>query len=197
MRRGSHVLAFWSSTQTLVALSSAEAELNGLAKCIGQSLHLKSALHEMRQPTRLLVHTDASAARGILLRKGPGKLKHLQIRQFGFQQAVASGDLDLIKVPRSQNFSDGLTHGISRLELEKFLESMSLVSDWRQAYRSEVATSMGGLPHVAMLAEGGCLCHPQGSGPFNSQIHHDCMRQTSSPSSPLGCIRNPLAQVTS
>ena len=56
------------------------------------------------------MRTDASAAVGILSRQGTGRIKHLQIRQMWLQEKVKDQDLKLIKIPRSINVADLLTH---------------------------------------------------------------------------------------
>merc|ERR1711873_311871 len=69
-------LSFWSKTQSNIALSSGEAELNSSVKAISESLgviHLYDALFHERLETN--VHVDSSACKGMLLRSGAGKVK--------------------------------------------------------------------------------------------------------------------------
>jgi len=71
--RGSHLLAHWSSTQSTVALSSAEAELNALIKGASESLGLLNMLKAMGKDFQCQIFTDSSAAKGIIHRLGCGK----------------------------------------------------------------------------------------------------------------------------
>ena len=105
---GSHTLAHWSSTQTVVALSSAEAELNSAVKIISESLGVRNMFLAAGKSKKIVVKTDSSACKGILHREGCGKVKHLEARQLWTQQHVASVDVQYL--PRDLNASDVLTH---------------------------------------------------------------------------------------
>ena len=67
----------WSTTQAVVALSSAEAELYALLKATSQTLGLVSLASDFGLELSAKVRTDASAALGIVNRQGLGKLTHL------------------------------------------------------------------------------------------------------------------------
>ena len=77
---GQHCLKMWSSTQATVALSSAEAELYALTKGAAQGLGMTALLHDFGPTATVTVHTDASAAIGIVRRAGLGKLRYLNVR---------------------------------------------------------------------------------------------------------------------
>ena len=74
---GSHCLKSWASTQTVVALSSGEAEFYGIVKGGSQGLGARGILGDLGVTVGIVIHTDASAARGIALRKGLGKVRHI------------------------------------------------------------------------------------------------------------------------
>ena len=107
---GKHTLMHWSSTQTIVSLSSAEAELNAAVKMISEALGVRNMYQEFGMPKAVVVKTDSSACNGILHREGCGKVKHLETRQLWTQARVASKAVDVQKVPRAENVSDCLTH---------------------------------------------------------------------------------------
>ena len=69
----------WSSTQAIVALSSAEAELYALTKGAAQALGVMSLLADFGVELTGAMHTDASAAIGIIRRKGLGKMRDLNV----------------------------------------------------------------------------------------------------------------------
>ena len=58
----------------------------------------------------LELRTDASAARGVILRQGVGEVRHLQVKQLWLQENVAAGELTIVKIPRAQICADALTH---------------------------------------------------------------------------------------
>ena len=70
---GQHLVHHWSSTQSVVALSSMEAELNALVKGTAETMCLKHMLSECGAEPRAYVCTDSSAAHGALHVKDVGK----------------------------------------------------------------------------------------------------------------------------
>ena len=62
---GAHVIKTWSSTQVSLALSSGEAEFNGVVRGAGVGLGYKSLLRDLGIAIPLRVWTDSSAAIGI------------------------------------------------------------------------------------------------------------------------------------
>ena len=112
---GSHGIKSWSSTQTSIALSSGEAEFNGVVRGAGIGLGYQSLLRDLGISVPLRVWTDSSAAVGICSRQGLGKLRHLDTHTLWVQQAVRSRRLDLRKVAGEANPADLFTkHSISR-----------------------------------------------------------------------------------
>ena len=78
--RGQHLLLHWARTQQVVSLSSAEAELHSLSKCASEGLAAAIMATEFGTTMKLRLHTDASAAKGIIMRLGCGKVKHLDVK---------------------------------------------------------------------------------------------------------------------
>ena len=103
---GSHCLKSWSSTQATVALSSAEAELYAFTKGAAQGLGLMTMLADFGTAVECTVHTDASAAIGIVRRAGLGKLRHLNVRYLWLQDQVKAEALGLEKVAGADNPAD-------------------------------------------------------------------------------------------
>ncbi len=117
---GSHVVKSWSSTQTSVALSSGEAEFNGVVRGAGAGLGFQSLLRDLGQNLPLRVWTDSSAAMGICSRQGLGKLRHLDTHTLWVQQAVRSKRMDLVKIAGDVNPADMFTkHSLTRERLMK------------------------------------------------------------------------------
>ncbi len=115
---GQHTIKHWSSTQTSVALSSGEAEFNGVVRGAGQGLGYQALLGDLGVNVPLRVWTDSSAAIGICSRQGLGKLRHIDAHLLWVQQAVRSGRVDLRKIDGEKNPADLLTkHSLSRDKL--------------------------------------------------------------------------------
>ena len=123
---GVHPVKSWSSTQTSVALSSGEAEFNGVVRGAGVGLGYQSLLRDLGIHLKLRVWTDSSAAVGICSRQGLGKLRHLDTHTLWIQQAVRSKRVDLRKVAGEVNPADLFTkHSLTRerlIDLSKLYE---------------------------------------------------------------------------
>ena len=122
---GDHLLTHWSRTQSCVALSSGEAELNAMLKAGCEGLSMKYLLEEIGEEKGLHLRGDSSASHGTLNRLGAGRIKHLHTRQLWLQERVYSGEVSVEKVGRSINWADALTHGWVSAD-EKHFEEMGL-----------------------------------------------------------------------
>ena len=115
---GAHTIKSWSSTQSSIALSSGEAEFNGVVRGAGIGLGYQSLLKDIGISVPVRVWTDSSAAVGICSRQGLGKLRHIDTHTLWVQQAVRSGRIDLRKVAGHENPADLFTkHSLSRERL--------------------------------------------------------------------------------
>ena len=88
----------WSSTQAVVALSSAEAELYALVKAATQAMGILSMADDFAMSAEAIVHTDSSFALSICHRKGlGGKTRHIRVRHLWVQNALANKVFQLRK----------------------------------------------------------------------------------------------------
>ena len=109
MLHGHHLLLHWARTQSVVALSSCEAELNAALKAASELIGMRTLMEELGRPLNLMLRGDSSACKGVLLREGLGKLKHLHVKQLWLQQEVGEGKIEFDKIPRERNAADTLT----------------------------------------------------------------------------------------
>ena len=86
---GGHWIRSWSRTQSLVALSSGEAELYATVKASAELLGLLSLLADWGVQAEGEVLGDAAACLGIVQRKGLGRLRHIQTNWLWVQQRAA------------------------------------------------------------------------------------------------------------
>ena len=108
---GGHCILSRSRAQQLVALSSAEAELNASVKGLSELIGLYNRASEILQMSpKLTLSTDASACRGKLHRHGAGKVKHLSVKQLWSQEAVRCFGVEVHRLPRAENPADILMH---------------------------------------------------------------------------------------
>ena len=85
---GSHLVKSWSSTQSVVALSSGEAEYYGMVKGASVELGLQSVLKDFNIDCGITLKSDASAAIAISNRRGLGKVRHIEVCQLWLQDKV-------------------------------------------------------------------------------------------------------------
>ena len=80
---GCHTVKTWSTTQTVIALSSGEAEYYGMVKAASQGIGTKAMLKDLGGIIDKPINTrsDASAAIGIAQRRGMGKVRHIETNQ--------------------------------------------------------------------------------------------------------------------
>ena len=107
---GRHTISWWSRRQARVALSSCEAELNAMIKGASEAILLASISELFCESAQIVLKTDSSAAKGVVMRSGSGKLKHLSVKQLWLQDYTASDEIVVEKLPRELNPSDALTH---------------------------------------------------------------------------------------
>ena len=88
---GWHSIKTWSTTQTVVAMSSGEAELYSLTKGAAQTLGLIAMAKDLGVTMDGTLHTDASAALGIIAREGLGKLRHVKVQYLWIQDRIRGG----------------------------------------------------------------------------------------------------------
>ena len=115
---GKHLLKGWSTTQSVIALSSGEAEYYGMVRGGTMGLGLLAIMKDMGITKKLEINTDASAAHGIAQRTGLGKVRHLETCQLWLQQKVGNNEIGINKVNGKENLADALTKHVSNEELD-------------------------------------------------------------------------------
>ena len=102
-------LKTWSTTQTVIALSSGEAEYYAAVKGCAEGLAIQSYGRDLGIELAVRIATDSSACKGICGRTGIGKLKHLDVQLLWLQDAVRREHVSLVKVRGDKNPADLMT----------------------------------------------------------------------------------------
>ena len=121
---GRHTVKSWSKTQSIIALSSGEAELAAVVRCSTEAMGLKSLLADFGVEVSLEVLSDATAAIGMVRREGLGKVRHLAVGDLWVQAKESSGDIKYRKVYGKDNPADLMTKGLSEDDIQKHLHMM-------------------------------------------------------------------------
>ena len=120
---GRHLIKSWSVTQSVIALSSGEAEYYSMVKGGSTALGCQAMLQEIGVQVSMVLKCDASAAVGIVLRRGLGRVRHIDVSQLWLQEKVAQGVFHVIKVKTNENKSDALTKHLSRNDIDWHMRS--------------------------------------------------------------------------
>ena len=119
-------IAHWSKTQGSIALSSGEAELNAAVKTVSEMVGVANLYQEVYgENVQMDLSVDASACKGMIMRAGRGRVKHLSTKQLWIQGAVEAWGMKVHKIPRNDNCADILTHSSSHAEVKQHLQQMS------------------------------------------------------------------------
>ena len=108
-------------------MSSGEAELYSVNKSACGGLGLLQTCLDLGFLRRLDLHTDASATKGIVMRKGSGRLKHIKVQELWLQQLLTEDHVSITKIPRELNSSDALTHHWTSKEGDKHFPRMGVI----------------------------------------------------------------------
>ena len=123
---GEHCIKSWSKTQSVVAKSSAEAELYAVVRGATEGLGMLALMADLGRKSRLALHLDATAAKSIVERKGLSKVRHVDVNVLWLQETCARKLIPLHKVPGEDNCSDMMTKHLVSNKLDKNLATMRI-----------------------------------------------------------------------
>ena len=87
---GKHMIKSYSKHHKVLALSSAEAETYRMVACSAELLGIQSCARDMGLIYKGTIYADASAALGIVMRRGIGKVRHIRTQSWWLQEAQAT-----------------------------------------------------------------------------------------------------------
>ena len=89
---------------------------------------LVNVWRELRHPKcgELEHQVDSSACRSILLWKGCGQLKHVEVRDIWTQRFVKEKGVRVVKVSRADNAADALASPCSPQDLERHMARLGM-----------------------------------------------------------------------
>ena len=122
---GNHVVKSYSRQQKVLALSSAEAETYGMVACSAEVLGIQACAVDMGLEYSASIYADASAALGIVQRRGVGKVRHIRTQSLWLQEAHATKRLGFEKIDGSRNPADLMTKHLSDTLQQRHLDQMS------------------------------------------------------------------------
>ena len=133
---GDHTLKTWSSTQTSITLSSAEAELVAAVKASTELLGIAQLASDWGIKYECGLYVDASAAIGVMQRRGNGKMRHVKVGDLWVQEKIEDGEIKLRKVGGESNPADLMTKHLNGTKIEKHMETIGQESRDGRAEKS-------------------------------------------------------------
>ena len=124
---GDHVVKSWSSSQSIIALSTGEAELYALNKASATAMGLKSLLADLGVFLEIKVFTDATTGKAMATRRGLGKVRHIAVNELWIQEKIHNGDIRVIKIKNKFNPADLMTKNLTQAEIVQILEHLNHV----------------------------------------------------------------------
>ena len=123
---GQQPLRTWSSTQSVVATSSAEAELYGTSEDASRGLGLQSMMLELGIEVKLFLMTDSAAAKSFSSTRGLGRMRHVEVKDLWLQELVQKGRLHMLKINGLVNVADAMTKYHDRVTCRNMLARAGL-----------------------------------------------------------------------
>ena len=123
---GNHTCKTWSTTQQTVALSSGEAELYALTKVAAQVLGIMAILRDFGDKVEAVLHTDSTAAMGMVYREGLGRTRHIQVQYLWIQERVRNKELGMKKVDTKSNVADLMTKHLTAEVMRVHLDNLGI-----------------------------------------------------------------------
>ena len=123
---GKHCIKAWSKTQSIIAKSSAESELYGVIKGSSEALGLATMARDFGVEMTVQVHVDATAAMGIVERRGISRVRHIECDNLWIQELEARRMLPIEKVPGGDNPADLMTKNVGIELAKKHMRAMGI-----------------------------------------------------------------------
>ena len=153
---GQHLIRSYSKTQATIALSSAEAELAGIVKISAEILGLVAMMKDVGVylTEKAMIYADASAAQGIVQRKGAGNIRHINTRLLWVQEQEAKNKMRYIKIAGTINPSDMGTKHLEPEAIRRHMASWNLEELGGRAATAPGKTTWGPQPEKELTAIG-------------------------------------------
>ena len=119
---GDHPIKSWSSTQTVIALSTGEAELYALNKAAASGIGAQSLLADLRVYIDIFIYTDATSGKAMASRRGLGKVRHIAVNELWIQEHVQNKTVTIKKIKNKFNPADLLTKHLTKAEVQTIME---------------------------------------------------------------------------
>ena len=121
---GGHFLKLSSTTQVPIALSSGESEWYGLVRAATCAIGYRSMAADFGVELRMRLTGDATAAAGIGMRRGAGRVRHIHTKTLWLQRRITDRDITLKREKGASLAADLGTKHVSRADLLRHLQKL-------------------------------------------------------------------------
>ena len=127
-----------SLKQAAISLSSCEAEkFYAASACAGELLGLAELFKELHYKVSVRLEMDSDSARHILQRRGPGRLKHTEIRCLSIQQCIRDKRPSVSRVDTKNNTAELFTKHLDGLPTRTLAKKLG---SWYERERPMMTT---------------------------------------------------------
>ena len=129
MMLGDHPVKSWNSAQTVIALSTGEAELYAINKAAASGIGAKSILNDLEMSLDVVIYTDATSGKAMASRRGLGKVRHIAVNELWIQEHVQNKTLMIKKIRNKFSPADLMTKYLTRAEVQTIMEHVQNMSE--------------------------------------------------------------------
>ena len=117
------MIKYWGVNQSVIALSSGEAEYFALVKSASIAMGVQSLCRDLGVvcDRPIAIKSAACAAIGICNRIGLGKIRHIEVNQFWLQEKVTGEKNTVTKVGTAENLADAMTKAFDSESIQMHL----------------------------------------------------------------------------
>ena len=155
-----HPIKRWSSTQSVIALSTGEAEMYAINNTAATGMGGQSILNDLGVTLDLRVFTDATTGKALVSRRGLGKVRHIAVNELWLQSHVQAKTLVIVKIKNKFNPSDVLTKHLTRAELQMIMEHVQhMFEEGRPAAAPKLVSKTSEVNAIGIdntVCRGGC-----------------------------------------
>ena len=123
---GKHCIKARSKTQSIIAKSSGESELYGVIKGSSEALGLLTLASDLGMELKTRVHVDATAAKGMVERRGISRVRHIEVDHLWIQEQEARRMLPISKVDGGDDPADLMTKNVGIAFAIKHMTTMGI-----------------------------------------------------------------------
>jgi hypothetical protein len=127
---GDNLVSWSAKRQTVISCSSAETEYRVIANGVAEATWLRQLLHELKTPPSQYTHVYCDNISVVYLSTNPvqhQRTNHVEIDLYFVQENVAIGQVYVLHVPTTSQFTDIFTKGLPSV-FNEFRSSLNICS---------------------------------------------------------------------